>query len=138
MKHNQSWSLQKNLIYSLVLFGEIKTTKSRAKSIVGLVDRLVNKIKKGTVASKRDVLKVLSQKEAFEKLSNEIVPALTNRNSGYTKTFKLGTRGGDNASMVLMRWVSEPKIKETQVSADAGAKEPEAVKKEKEVRGKKK
>ncbi|MFH0864057.1 MAG: 50S ribosomal protein L17 [Candidatus Gottesmanbacteria bacterium] len=112
MKNNKDWLLWRNLIYSLILFGKIKTTKHRAKAIVGLIDRLVNKMKKGTVASKRDVLKFLPERVAFDKLSKEIVPMLGDRNSGYTRVINIGKRKGDNTSIVLLEWVKSetPKL----------------------------
>lgn len=107
MKKAQEFHLWRNLIYSLVLFGQIKTTRSRAKAISGLIDKLVNKIKKGTVAGKREVLKILPQKEAVNKLETEILPKLSSRKSGYTRIFRLGERSGDGAAMVLIQWAED-------------------------------
>lgn len=109
MKKSKDLPVLRNLIYSLVLFGKIKTTRARAKAIQGLVDKLVNKIKKGTVASKRDALRVLPQKQIFEKLTGEIIPKLAGRSSGYTRIIKIGERLGDGAPMVAMEWVKEEK-----------------------------
>lgn len=106
MKKGKNLPLLRSLIYSLVLFGKIRTTRARAKAVRGLVDKLVNKIKKGTVASKRDVLSVLPQKQIVEKLSREIVPRLL-RSSGYTRIVKLGERSGDGAPLVQIGWVTE-------------------------------
>ena len=39
------------------------------------------------------------------KLFNEIGPKFANRNGGYTSALKLGNRKGDNAEVVLVRWV---------------------------------
>ncbi|MCL4382692.1 MAG: 50S ribosomal protein L17 [Patescibacteria group bacterium] len=109
MKKAQEFHLWRNLIYSLVLFGQIKTTRSRAKAISGLIDKLVNKLKKGTVAGKREVLKIIPQKEAVNKLTTEILPKLSSRKSGYTRILRLGERSGDDAAMVLIQWVEDLK-----------------------------
>jgi len=101
--------LLRNLIYSLVLFGKIKTTRSRAKEMIKVIDRLVNKIKKGNVSAKREVLKILPQKEIVEKLEKEIVAKLGGRTSGYTRIIKIGRRQGDAAAMVVVEWVGEEK-----------------------------
>lgn len=123
MKKNQRWPLWQNLIYSLVLFGQIKTTQARAKAISGLVDRLVNKVKQGTVASKREALKIAPQKQVVDKLMTEIVPKLGSRPSGYTRIIRIGQRKGDAAQMVIMEWVNEPNVtnetKETKVTKDS-------------------
>jgi large subunit ribosomal protein L17 len=113
MKKSKDLPLLRNLIYSLVLFGKIKTTRARAKATVGLVDRIVNKIKKGTVAGRRQVLTFLPQKPVVEKLMKEIIPKLAGRSSGYTRIIKIGERAGDGAPMVVMEWVVEkeqPKV----------------------------
>lgn len=134
MKHNQNWLLWRNLIYSLILFGRIKTTKTRAKAIIGLVDKLVNKIKKGTVAGKREVLQTLPRKEVVIKLTKEIVPVLAGKNSGYTRITKIGSRQGDGAKMVIMEWIKEKVTQVVQVEkieqVEKVSKVPKARKKE--------
>lgn len=110
MKKSKDLPLWRNLIYSLVLFGRIKTTRARAKAIVGLTDRIVNKIKKGTVAAKREVLTLLPQKPVVEKLTKEIIPKLADRSGGYTRIVKIGERAGDGAPMVVMEWVGEETV----------------------------
>lgn len=97
----------RNLIYSLILFGKIKTIEARAKKVRGAIDKLVNKIKKGTVSAKREALRVLPKKQVIEKLTNEIVPRLDLRSSGYTRIVKVGKRTGDGAQMVVVEWVTE-------------------------------
>lgn len=122
MSKNKNLPVLRNLIYSLVLFGQIKTTKTRAKAVQGVIDRLINKTKKATVASKRDVLHFLPEKPVVEKLAKEIVPGLSGRNSGYTKIVRLGRRPGDGASMVLLEWVVKPSgITETGLSQQTEA-----------------
>lgn len=105
MRKAKDLPLLRNFIYSLALFGQIKTTLTRAKAVQGIVDRLVNKIKKGTVAGKRDVLRFLPQKQIVEKLTGEIVPKLIGRSSGYTRIIKIGKRQGDGAAMGVMEWI---------------------------------
>lgn len=122
MKKERDVQLIRNLIYSLVLFGQIKTTKSRAKLISGLVDKLVNKVKKGTVSAGHEVLEFLPQKEVAKKLTKEIIPLLTERTSGYTRIVKIGERKGDRAMMVLMEWVKD--------EGEKGKKEEKEIKEE--------
>lgn len=114
---------RRNLIISLVFFGKIETTKVRAKAIRGLIDRLVNKIKKGTLATQREVLKILPE-EAIGRLSKEILPKLTSSSSGYTRIIKIGRRLGDGAEMVRMEWVTG----EEETKTIEGTKEREGTK----------
>ncbi|MBI4999524.1 50S ribosomal protein L17 [Candidatus Gottesmanbacteria bacterium] len=119
----------RNLIYSLIIFGRIKTTRARAKAIVGLVDRIVNKIKKGTVAGKRQVLTFLPQRPVVEKLMKEIIPKLAGRSSGYTRIIKIGGRAGDGAPMVVMEWVESETPARIATQSVAGGEEEKGAKK---------
>ena len=100
----QRKALFKSLISSLVLKGKIKTTEAKAKAIVGQVDKIVNVAKKGTLSGRRYLLTFLEEK-AVGKLLDEVAPSFSSRSSGFTQIIKIGPRKGDNASMVLLRWV---------------------------------
>lgn len=94
------------LVRDLVLNGKIKTTKAKAKSIIGLIDRLVVLAKKDTLASKRQVLKRLKgNKEVSTKLWTEVSQAFKDRPSGFTRIIPLTQRKGDMAEMVRLEWV---------------------------------
>ncbi len=95
-----------SLVESLVLHGRIKTTKAKAKSIIGLIDRLVVLSKKGTLASKRQVLKRLKgNKEVSSLLWTDVATTFANRVSGFTRIVPLTQRKGDMAEMVRLEWV---------------------------------
>ena len=104
-----------SLVESLVLNGKINTTKAKAKAIIGLIDRLVVLAKKGTLASKRQVLKRLKgNKETSTRLWTEVATTFANRPSGFTRIVPLTQRKGDMAEMVRLEWVetiSKPEVK---------------------------
>jgi large subunit ribosomal protein L17 len=104
-----------SLVESLVLNGKINTTKAKAKAIIGLVDRLVVLAKKGTLASKRQVLKRLKgNKETSTRLWTEVATTFANRPSGFTRIIPLTQRKGDMAEMVRLEWVetiTKPEVK---------------------------
>lgn len=94
------------LVGDLVRHGRIKTTKAKAKSIIGLIDRVVVLAKKGTLASKRQVLKRLKgNKEVSTRLWTEIAQTFKDRVSGFTRIVPLTQRKGDMAEMVRLEWV---------------------------------
>ena len=94
------------LVENLVLHGRIKTTKAKAKAIVGLIDRLVVLAKKDTLASKRQVLKRLkNNKDISTILWNDVAKTFANRPSGFTRIIPLVARKGDLAKMVRLEWV---------------------------------
>lgn len=99
-----------SLVESLVLHGRIKTTKTKAKAITGLIDRLVVLAKKETLDSKRQILKRLKgNKDIATKLWTTIAKTFANRPSGFTRAIPLASRKGDLASMVRLEWVEEVK-----------------------------
>lgn len=110
---------QRNLIYSLIAFGRIKTTRDKAKGIIGTIDQLVNKIKKDTNSTRQKINSLLPKKEPREKLSKEIVPKLSRRTSGYTRIIRLGERRGDQATIVMMEWVFDEETKGNAVTIPA-------------------
>ena len=97
-----------SLVESLVHHGQIKTTKAKAKSIIGLIDRLVVLSKKNTLASKRQVLKRLKgNKETSTRLWTDVAKTFENRVSGFTRIIPLTQRKGDMAEMVRLEWVEK-------------------------------
>ena len=97
-----------SLVENLVLTGSIKTTKQKAKAIIGMVDNLVVLAKKETLFSKRQVLKKLrGNKTVATKLWNEVAKTFEKRNSGFTRIVPLLQRKGDLAQMVKLEWVEQ-------------------------------
>lgn len=93
------------LVENLVLHGRIRTTKAKAKAVVGLIDRLVVIAKKGTLASKRQLLKRLkNNKDVSTALWTDIAKTFANRPSGFTRIIPLVARKGDLAEMVRLEW----------------------------------
>ncbi len=100
---NQRTALFKGLVSSLLIYGSIQTTETKAKAIKGLLDQVVTQTKKNS----NDQLSGLLRKEVKEKLVKEILPGLKGRTSGYTSLVRLGMRKGDGAMMVRMSLLTE-------------------------------
>ncbi|MBI2611291.1 50S ribosomal protein L17 [Candidatus Gottesmanbacteria bacterium] len=101
-------SLFKNLVSGLVDKGKIVTTEAKAKALKPLVDKLVSIAKKGTLASKRQLLAFFQRREVVNKLEDTIAPAFKDRQSGFTRIIKKGERLGDGAKEAVMEWVDLP------------------------------
>jgi large subunit ribosomal protein L17 len=91
-----------NMAQSLFLHRVIRTTLAKAKALTPFVDRIITIAKLNTLASKRQVSVIVHQKEVFKKLYAEILPQLSDRNSGYSRIYKLGFRRGDAADMSVV------------------------------------
>lgn len=105
-------ALFKNLLSALILHGEIKTTESKAKAVRRLFDKLVTKGKSGTFHARRLVASFLDNKQAVNKLVDEIAPRFKDRPGGFTRIIRLGRRQGDDALMVKLELVEKPEAEE--------------------------
>ncbi len=105
---DQRRALVRGLVTSLVLYETIVTTEAKGKEIVPYFEKLVTTAKQGTLASRRSLSAFLLTENAARKLIEELLPALSDRNSGYTRLVKLPNRRGDNALMVQVSLVKKP------------------------------
>ena len=94
-----------NMATSLIEHKRIVTTTVKAKEARGVVERLVTFAKKGDLASRRQVLKTIRNKNLVKELFEEIAPVYKDRPGGYTRVIKLGNRKGDNAPLAIFELV---------------------------------
>lgn len=103
-----------SLVENLVLNNKIVTTKAKAKSVQGMIDKLVVLAKKQTLASKRNILsKLKGKKEVSTILWRDVANAFSTRVSGFTRIIALPQRKGDMAEMVRLEWVENIVKQET-------------------------
>src|SRR5262249_21293275 len=88
--------------------GRITTTETKARRLRPLAEKLITKAKRGDLASRRQVLRVVRDKSVVHTLFTEIGPHFETRPGGYTRITKLGPRKGDNAPMAVIELVAEP------------------------------
>lgn len=98
---NERQALFQGLVHSLFSHGTIVTSEARAKAIKGLVDKTINSVKKDSF---------VTDQKLKEKVK-EILPKLGKRTSGYTSMTRLGTRMGDQTTMVKMSLIDAEEIK---------------------------
>lgn len=97
-----------NLAAQLFEHGAIKTTDAKAKLLRPYAEKLITKAKRGTLADRRNVLKLIPNKEVVAYLFNELAPKFEGRDGGYTRIIKLENRKGDNAPVSQISLVLEP------------------------------
>lgn len=107
-------AMLKGMVTFLLEKGQIETTVTRAKEVSALTDRMITLGKNNTLASKRRALAFLKKEGVVKKLFDEIAPAYSEVNGGYTRVLKVGPRRGDGAEMAI---VSLTKAKEIYVPA---------------------
>lgn len=96
-----------NLASQLFEHGRITTTQTRAKRVQPLAESLITKAKKGDLHNRRLVLKRITDPGIVHTLFTEIAPSLADREGGYTRITKVGSRQGDNAKMAVIEIVTE-------------------------------
>ena len=100
-----------NLAASLFAAEGIVTTEAKAKALRPVAEKLITKAKKAQSDSPmrihriRQIQAVLGDKEMTTKLVEEVAPRYLERNGGYTRILKLGTRQGDAAPMARIELV---------------------------------
>ncbi|MFC8922304.1 50S ribosomal protein L17 [Cellulosimicrobium sp. NPDC057127] len=97
-----------NLSTQLFEHGRITTTETKAKRLRPLAERLITFAKRGDLHARRRVLRVVRDKSVVHTLFTEIAPQMAERNGGYTRITKVGTRKGDNAPLAVIELVTEP------------------------------
>ncbi|KAB1504268.1 50S ribosomal protein L17 [Corynebacterium sp. 320] len=97
-----------NLAAQLIEHGAIKTTDAKAKLLRPYVEKIITKAKRGTLADRRNVAKLITNKEVVAYLFNELAPKFEGRPGGYTRIIKLENRKGDNAPISQISLVTEP------------------------------
>jgi len=123
-------ALLANQVCSLIEHRRIKTTLAKAKAVRPLAERMVTLGKDGSIHARRMAFATLRQKDAVKKLFDQIAPASTERNGGYTRIIRLGQRQSDSASMALIEWVDATIATEEKLAEEKKAKKEKAPKAE--------
>ena len=102
------WALFRNLLVALFQHERIVTTVAKAKAVRGLADHMVTLAKRDNLHARRQVLAMVPDPVVVKKLFDTIVARMGDRNGGYTRILKTGTRPGDRAPMAILELVDRP------------------------------
>ena len=120
-------AMKKSLVCALFEHDRIKTTVTRAKAIRPDVDRVITWAKRGDLAARRFAIAQLGDKELVREIFEKAAQGMwADRQGGYTRIMKLGTRKGDNAEIVIFELVTEPCQPKAKVAAPVAVAEPVA------------
>lgn len=113
----------RNLLRSLFTYERIQTTLPRAKEARRFADRAIRFALKNTIAARREVAKVIPDRDLVKKLFDVVGPRFVGRDGGYTRIYRLGPREGDAAEMALLELVvREARHKEKEAEKQRGRK----------------
>jgi large subunit ribosomal protein L17 len=99
-----------NLATQLFEHGKITTTEAKAKRVRPLAEKLITKAKRGDLHNRRQIQRVVRDKDVVHKLIAEIGPFFAERPGGYTRITKTMPRKGDNAAMAVIELVAEKTV----------------------------
>lgn len=124
--------IQRNLVTSLLMYEEIRTTRKRARVIQPIVDRLIT-VSKGDNAQTaiRSINAVVTDVNASRKLMEVLRERYAKRPSGFTRMKAVGARKGDGAELVDLSLVDKQTAKPVEApkaQKKAAAKKPAAEK----------
>ena len=104
-KKAQREALMRNLADSLAVHGKIETTLAKAKELRKFIEPLVTKAKEPSLASRRELIRVLYTDTAIKRMMEEWGPKYKQRPGGYTRITKIGARLNDGAEMAVIEFV---------------------------------
>ena len=118
-------AMKKSLAQALFTNDRIKTTITRAKALRGFAEPIITWAKKGDLHSRRLAIAKLGDKDLVKEIFEKAAQGMwADRDGGYTRIMKLGTRKGDNAEMVIIELVTEPCVKKAPKKATSPKKAP--------------
>jgi large subunit ribosomal protein L17 len=101
----QRRALLRSITTALLKNGRIETTEQKAKELRSIVDKMITLGKQGDLHARRQVAAYLLDEGVVKDLFENISKKYAERQGGYTRLIKLGTRRGDAASMVIVELV---------------------------------
>lgn len=105
-KRDQRKAFLNSLTESLVDREKIITTQARAKAIRPIVEGLITKAKKPTLAMRRTMIAKLGGREkTVKKIIDVLAPRFIDRKGGYIRITKVVKRSSDGRSSAVIEFV---------------------------------
>ena len=98
-------AMLRNMVTSLLLHEEIRTTDAKAKEVRRVAERMITLGKRGTLHARRLALRTIRSKDVAAKVFDDLASRYEGRPGGYTRIYKLGRRVGDNAPMSIIQMI---------------------------------
>ena len=125
-------ALMKSLVASMIAKEEISTTLTRARAVAPIFEKLLTHAKTGSLSARRMVQSYVQDGDLVKRLFTEIAPRYKDVRGGYTKLTVVGSRRGDNATVVRFSLtkkaaIAPAKVKAEETSKAKAAPKPKAV-----------
>lgn len=111
-------AMLRNMVTSLLEHERIVTTVPKAKEARRVADKMITLGKRGDLHARRQALAYIRSDEVVNKLFNELSEQYMDRQGGYTRIIRTGTRAGDAAPMAIIELVNYQESFEGETSDD--------------------
>jgi len=112
-------AMLRNLVTSLLEHERIVTTVPKAKEARKIADKMITLGKRGDLHARRQAMAYIRTKTIVAKLFDELSEQYADRQGGYTRIIRTGTRHGDAAPMAIVElvgyeeeFIEEPEVEE--------------------------
>ena len=85
--------------------GRMETTISRAKEIAPMAEKMITLGKDKDLAAYRQMLSFITREDVAKKVKDQLAEKYADRNGGYTRITRIGTRRGDAAEVAVIELV---------------------------------
>ena len=91
---DQRKAMLRQQVTDLLDMGRMETTVFRAKEIAPLAEKMITLGKKKDMTAYRQALAFITREDVAKKVFDEVAPKYADRNGGYTRITRIGTRRG--------------------------------------------
>jgi large subunit ribosomal protein L17 len=95
----------RTMVTDLIRHEMVKTTDAKAKEVQRLTEKVITMGKKGTIHHRRLAAALLTDSLIVKKTFDELGSRYADRNGGYTRITKIGSRKGDAAQMSVLELI---------------------------------
>ena len=102
---SQRMAMLRQQVTDFLDLGRMETTVTRAKEIAPLAEKMISLGKAQDLNAYRQALSFITREDVAKKVFDEIAPKYADRNGGYTRITRIGTRRGDAAEVAVIELV---------------------------------
>jgi len=112
-------AMLRNIVTSLLEHERIVTTVPKAKEVRRIAEKMITLGKRGDLHARRQAMSYIRTKDIVAKLFDELSDQYADRQGGYTRIVRTGTRYGDAAPMAIVELVGYEEIVEESATDEA-------------------
>jgi large subunit ribosomal protein L17 len=96
-------AMLRNMVTSLFKHEQMETTDTKAKALRPVAERMITLAKRGDLHARRQALAYIQEKAVTHRLFDELKDRYLDRQGGYVRIIKKGTRKGDGADLSIIQ-----------------------------------